>query len=454
MASHSSPRLILGLRPQDALPDWITDLIILGSNGDILLQGGRKEVQDTLKVWGKLGRGLRRSQVPHYEKPVYDRARESMHQGRLDHQLLWDLNLRAPAVKSRIEEAKRDGEPLIEMNGVKVQYGNKVVLGDWNQMSSTGKEMPGLHWTIRRGQRWVIIGPNGSGKTTLLSLITSDHPQTYAMPVRLFGRSRLPEPGHPAVSIFELQSRLGHSSPEIHAFFPRQLTLRRSLESAFSSTFLSKPKLNRDRDLDVDALLRYFKAELDPHANDEPPEVRLEKPEIFPKRQKPSKKPYTPSDYDLEYADTVTFGSLSTAQQRLVLFLRALVHRPDIIILDEALSGMSPSMRDKCVDFLQRGEQDCSSRRFTGISSDQALIVISHVKEEIPDSVRQYVRLPAHFDTADDDDVLDFRIGALRGKAIFNSHVWDLVWSPARVLREHSQPGSDVDGIAEDDLIG
>jgi iron complex transport system ATP-binding protein len=28
-----------------------------------------------------------------------------------------------------------------------------------------------LDWTVRGGERWVILGPNGSGKTTLLSVI-------------------------------------------------------------------------------------------------------------------------------------------------------------------------------------------------------------------------------------------------------------------------------------------
>ena len=28
----------------------------------------------------------------------------------------------------------------------------------------------GVHWTVRVGERWAILGPNGSGKTTLLSV--------------------------------------------------------------------------------------------------------------------------------------------------------------------------------------------------------------------------------------------------------------------------------------------
>ena len=345
MAKRSAPRMILGLRPQDTLPDWINRMIVLGNKGEIICQDTRFQVERTLRAFRDIRRGLRREDFPYGTRTAYDSAKRLIRQGSVDDQVMRDLNLVDPRSGHEVSEARRDGEPIIEMDGVKVQYGDKVVLGDWEQQASTGERMPGLHWTIRRGQRWVIIGSNGSGKTTLLSLITSDHPQTYAVPVRLFGRSRLPEKGRPAISLFELQSRLGHSSPEIHAFFPRQLTLRQSVESAFAATFLSKPKLNHERDLDVERLLQYFKPELSPHGANEPsksemPAVVLRNPRQFPigtggRKDFAGKlnrmKGYTPPDYAVEYADTVAFGDLSTAQQRLVLFLRALVHRPDIV---------------------------------------------------------------------------------------------------------------------------
>ena len=43
LAQSNSPRLILGLRPQDSLPDWITHVIHLGPNFQIIYQG-RKDL--------------------------------------------------------------------------------------------------------------------------------------------------------------------------------------------------------------------------------------------------------------------------------------------------------------------------------------------------------------------------------------------------------------------------
>ncbi|KAK1141713.1 hypothetical protein N8T08_008811 [Aspergillus melleus] len=469
LAAKSNPRLILALRPQDSLPEWITHVMILGNSNQVLFQGPRSDTEKLWEVWRAVydGRPASRTWRKDKHKVWYDKAIKDMDAGYLDRTLMWDLQVPTRTESQLTISSARGGEALIEMDGVRVQYGDKVVLGDWRQ--NVNKQVKdGLHWTVRRGQRWAVLGANGSGKTTLLSLITSDHPQAYALPIKLFGRSRLPEPGKPAISVFELQSRLGHSSPEIHAFFPRQLTIRQSIESAFAETFLSKPMLDHARDLDVSATLRYFKGELDPDAavtmSEEPPKVTTEARSHFPKLQYPygAGKAFTPSDYEVEYADSVTFGQLNMGQQRLVLFIRALVHRPDIVILDEAFSGMSASIRDKCIHFLEVGEHgrgrastakrrtspletwlrgystSIANARFTGLTDEQALIMISHNREEIPDSVRYWMRLPAPAE--DGEEPLDFRHGTIsEDRTLGDPRTWHLAWTPGSLFKKNAR---------------
>ena len=48
-------------------------------------------------------------------------------------------------------------DPVIALRGVGVRREGTVVLDD-------------VDWSVRPGERWVILGPNGSGKTTLLTL--------------------------------------------------------------------------------------------------------------------------------------------------------------------------------------------------------------------------------------------------------------------------------------------
>jgi ABC-type molybdenum transport system ATPase subunit/photorepair protein PhrA len=454
MAKRSAPRLLLGLRPQDHVPDWITHLIIVGNSNEILLQGAKDDVVRELSVSNGL-EGDRTTPFPTIEEDTPEGASKGL---KLDRELLLNLKILQPTSGHSMIASTPGGEPLIEMDGVRVQYGSKPVLGDWVQ--GIGKErLKGLYWTVRRGQRWAITGPNGSGKTTLLSLITSDHPQAYAQPMRLFGRTRLPEAGKPGLSLFDLQAHMGQSSPEIHAFFPRQLSIRQAIESAFADTFLSKPRLDFEGGQDINAALAYFRPELDPNAQN--------KPASFPRD----------TDGDAGYADSIRFANLTPAQQRVVLFLRAVIHKPDLVILDEPFSGMSPILRNKCIHFLEAGQLPCRhsitaerrvsgdlhtssshetdsssasrqppSIRHRGLSDDQALIIVGHVKEEIPDSVRNYIRLPGGSGAGDQlrDETLDFRIGALYPpNAISDDRVWEGLWAPASEFARYAcQPES------------
>ncbi|KAJ5356140.1 hypothetical protein N7517_010749 [Penicillium concentricum] len=450
LANERSPRLILALRPQDKVPDWITHIMVVGNAHQVLLQGPRPAIEDTLNVWNHVVKKTKVDSLSEHQTVILNKCKADLKAGILDKELLGDLVAHTNDIKCSEVQAPLGGEPVIDMEGVRVQYGNKTVLGGWQQ-SIHGEVKDGLHWRVRRGQRWAILGPNGSGKTTLLSMITSDHPQAYGQPVKLFGRSRLPEPGKPAISIFELQSRIGHSSPEIHAFFPRQLSIRAALESAFAETFLSKPKLNIERDHDISVVLKFFKPLLDPdYLTSEMPTISTDHLPVIKRTSPFYAKPYFPMDHVVGYADDILFGELTPAQQRIVLFLRALITRPDIVILDEAFSGMSAAQRNACLQFLEIGERPKrralnakprgsveAAFRFTGLTPDQALIMVSHVPEELPDSIRYYMRLPSPASTP---DPLDFRFGILQSKTTLRQPAtWEAAWSPAEKFVKHAR---------------
>ena len=293
-----------------------------------------------------------------------------------------------------------------------------------------------------------------------MSLICSDHPQTYSLPVKLFGRSRLPQPGQPGISIFDIQARIGHSSPEVHAFFPRNLTLRQTLENAWADTFLGKPILNHDRDIRVDACLRWFKRELYPSPGDlmDPldglifqrflaHEKHVEQ-KLTPRREAHLKKKFAEQlakyeAIDIDWGDEVRFGDVPFSAQKVALFLRAIIKSPDLVILDEAFSGMDETMRDKCMMFLAWGEtrwfkysgkqgrcrtaaRTVSDRlgkvTVTGLSDDQALICVSHVKEEVPGLVRQWMCLP------DAHTGRPARFGRLDGPLERDYSRWEEIW--------------------------
>ncbi|KAJ4864902.1 ABC transporter domain-containing protein [Trichoderma breve] len=304
-----------------------------------------------------------------------------------------------------------NAEPLVEMDGCQVRYGDKIALGNWSQQTPQG-DKAGLIWTVRRGERWGVFGPNGSGKTTIVSLLGSDHPQTYSLPIKLFGRSRLPEPGSGQLPLtfWDIQSRIGHSSPEVHQHMPRSHTIRQVVENAWAETFGAKPKLNAEASAKVEAALKWFEPELKPNsaANSE----------------------------GLKWADDYMFGEISFSAQRVALFVRSMIKGPDIVVLDESFSGMDDAVRDKCTLFLTDGESKTyvgeeivesqqakdGTVKLKGLSDQQALICIAHIKEEVPDCVREWVCLP------EANTEQPARFGRLDGPLREEEGRWNEIW--------------------------
>ena len=590
LAYKSSPRLLLALRPQDPVPEWITHLAILGTDHTVALIGQKDDVLFALHRWadaydntsaGRYASKMARTMTELYGKPLLEVGHTLKSTGitryntyekvmsRTSSRYFGDFGIIDPRYLSRADreafevfrhqqpkswtpgqllsmtatlpaifkngavgevdlldenvqeqttvdiddspqpitlpagyypDSEADfrpassrssptlGKPLIELCGVVVKYGSKTVLG--HPPAQNGYTEPGLHLTIRENSRLALLGPNGSGKTTLLSLLTSDHPHSYSLPIKFFGRSRLPEAGKLGLSLWDIQSRIGHSSPEIHAFFPKGLSVRRVLESAWAETFSGRPKLSFGRDEIVNSVLRWWEPELrqsrrtassagdsdvtsngtgnnqmwtSGYSKSSLVEITLESyPEFARTEQSESK-----GDQGLEWADDPqahAFGVLSFGTQRLLLLLRAMIKSPDIIVLDEAFSGLNPEVREKAMCFLEHGEtmfllrrktgaehgaselvrvpnmrstvehvlacyntsiplafgptckgkelqaltreellevadteaekKSASRYRFTGLSETQALVVVSHVREEVPAVVNEWLRLP------------------------------------------------------------
>ena len=229
----------------------------------------------------------------------------------------------------------------------------------------------------------------------------------------------------------------------MHAFFPRSLSIRRALQSAWADAPLSKPaKLTNEDRLKTDACLRWFQAELSPGAS-APDFACLDNTEA-------SSEPQLQNKYDhgiakcepLTWAEETTFGELSFSAQRVTLFLRAIIRNPDIVILDEALSGMDEQAKEKCALFLSHGETrvlqkpgakpadgrtvaSLQSRlglvQIQGLLPSQALLVVSHLQEEVPDCVREWITLPEPGTTAP-------RTGRLHGPLSEQRNGWSKIW--------------------------
>jgi ABC-type molybdenum transport system ATPase subunit/photorepair protein PhrA len=214
----------------------------------------------------------------------------------------------------------------------------------------------------------------GSGKTTLLSLITGDHPQSYTQippksQLTLFGRSRsrIPTP--------QLRSLIGVVSPELYNAFPRRsgMSVWDVVGTGFDGGFIplgtkgvgvglaggltgeeTQWRVNRVwevlRGLGPHTWLKEgVKAGMDMNIGTQ----KNINPEAFAAR---------------------SFINLSAGEQSVVLLMRALVGRPQLVLLDEVWSGMDEAMINAARTYLKAG----------GLIVEQAVVVISHWEDEVP----------------------------------------------------------------------
>lgn len=186
----------------------------------------------------------------------------------------------------------------------------------------------------------------------------------------------------------------------------------------------------------IDAALRWFEHELNP---------------VHSGRSSSCTQPSTDNNNknSLGWADAYMLGELSFSAARVLLFLRAIIKHPDIVVLDEAFGGMDEAVRDKCMLFLARGEEKTLAPggrshqsvgafavesavarsgqvKIAGLADHQALVCISHVKEEVPDCVREWLCLP------EINSGEPARCGRLDGPLRRDGRRWAEIWGVGR----------------------
>lgn len=217
-----------------------------------------------------------------------------------------------------------NNNPIIELQNVSISYHQKKILDN-------------INWTVFSGEKWAIIGENGSGKSTLMSLLYADHPQAYHYDIRLFGQARKTQ------SIWEIKAKTGYLSPEFHLHFNEPLNVMETIGTGYSDTL---------------TLLKSLTSNQQQHILQTMEELAI-------------------AHLKLRY-----FNSLSFGEQRLVLFARAIIKQPELLILDEPYQSLDEQSILRCNRWL------CAS-----LQEKQTLIFTSHYTHEIPDNITHFLNL-------------------------------------------------------------
>mgnify|MGYP001092727272 CR=1 FL=1 len=225
-----------------------------------------------------------------------------------------------------LEDRTSESNELVSMANVEISYGERIIQKDVN-------------WTILKDERWALLGPNGSGKSTLLSYIFADNPQAYAKNIRLFGRKR-----GTGESIWDIKRRIGFSSSELHLYYRENVNCTAVVASGFFDSIGLYRKCNDQQVRLAEKLLEIL--------------------QIAHLKERP-------------------FLRVSSGEQRLLFFARALIKNPELLILDEPFHGLDNPHKQQCTSIVESFAQQ------TG----RSLIYVTHRKEEIPDCIDHCMQL-------------------------------------------------------------
>ena len=224
------------------------------------------------------------------------------------------------------------GTPLIELDRASVIRGQVRVLHD-------------LSLRIEAGQHTAVLGANGCGKSTLIKLVTRElYPLARAdgtPPVQVLGQSRW--------QVDRLRSQLGIVTGDFGANLAGMpgLTAEEAALSGLFASFVVPPF----REVTDDMRQRAAEA--------------LERAHALPLRDRP-------------------YAELSTGEARRVLIARALVNRPQALLLDEPGTGLDPVARGRLLAMLR----DLARQGVT-------LVLVTHHIEEIVPEIGRVVVLQA-----------------------------------------------------------
>jgi iron complex transport system ATP-binding protein len=185
-----------------------------------------------------------------------------------------------------------------------------------------------IEWSVNPRDHWVVLGANGSGKTTLLQLLAG-----YLWPTR--GNITVLGQEFGKADLRELRKKIGWAGSFLQAQIPpSQLPLDFIVSGKFASIGIFEKPQEED----------YFKA-----------------------RQ-------VASQLKCDNILHSPYGVLSQGEKQRLLIARALIHNPELLILDEPCAGLDLVAREQLLNILEN----------LGSSPDSpTLIYVTHHLEEI-----------------------------------------------------------------------
>ncbi len=216
--------------------------------------------------------------------------------------------------------------PLVSLSKVRVVRDERPLIDE-------------VDWVLRAGKRWVILGPNGSGKTTMLR-VAGGRLWPSAGTVEILGR-RLG-----TVDLRELRGRV-----------------------SFVSGAVARELRPTQRVREVVASGKFGALETWWHTYEDDDWARADR---------------LLADTEVGGLGDREFGVISEGERQHVLLARALMGRPELLLLDEPAAGLDMGARERLLAVLGALARDDSAA---------PLAMVTHHTEEIPPGITHAVLL-------------------------------------------------------------
>lgn len=202
------------------------------------------------------------------------------------------------ALRRRPEQSKpetADAPLLLRLTNADLHVGCRAVLR-------------AVNWQLRQGEHWSVVGANGAGKSSFLKLLYGDLAPALG--------GKIERAGHPrGAPIFEWKRRVGFVSAELQGLFATSIDVLELVASGrHSSIGLAAPMTAAERS-SARTWLAFFK---------------------------------------LRSLAGRPACELSYGQLRRALIARAMAAQPQLLLLDEPLTGLDPKQRSAMKHLLER----------------------------------------------------------------------------------------------------